>query len=104
MMDEKILEALTKAAMIHKEDGIALSEDLAKIHKLLDSAANSELAQGTAADDHQVASSLNSVSFAEDAPAVPLRRDETTAEDSFADITKQSKRHDEPYNSVPRVV
>lgn len=103
-MNEKILEALTQAAMIRKDDGTALAEDLAKIHELLDSAANSDLAQGSMTDGHQVARSLHSAGFGETKDKITLRCDEISAEKSSESIVKQSKRHDEPYNAVPRVV
>lgn len=102
-MDEKILEALTGASMIRTDEGKALAEDLVKIHKMLDSAANSELAQGSMNDGHQVARFLHYAGFGESKDKITLRND-TAAEETSDTIVKQSKHYEEPYSAVPRVV
>lgn len=107
-MEEKILGSLTLAAMIRTDEGASLAEDLAKIHKLLDSAANSDLAQGSMNDGHQVARFMHSSGFCElkdeNKDKIALRRDETCTESTSESVVVQSKHYDEPYSVVPRVV
>ena len=103
-MEEKTLATLTDAAMMNTEDAAALTQDLAKIRERLDHAAQSPLSEGKMETNPTAARFQNTAARTpEGKREIPLRSD--TAETCpDKKITAQSKRYEEPYTAVPRIL
>ena len=103
-MDEKMLAMLTDAAMMNTDDAAALTEDLAKIRERLEHAAQSPLSEGMMKTNPTAARFQNAAARSpEGIREIPLRSD--TAENCpDTKIAAQSKRYDEPYTAVPRIL
>lgn len=102
-MNEKVLEALTDASMVSKDDGDKLAVDLVKIRILLDSTAKISISQQKNCKCGQIKRFVYSVGANSNDGIQPLREDEVCAK-SADNIAEQSKYHEKPYNVVPRVV
>lgn len=104
-MDEKVLEALSRAAMLCRDETCRLAVDMDKINDILNAAAESVLSEGTMADSAEIAGFQNSAAMTAGEGKISLRKDEAAKNDgSRENLVQQSKYYDEPYSVVPRVV
>lgn len=104
-MDEKVLDALTDAAMLPRTGGDSMAQDLRIIRDRMEKAADTSLAKGEMKGNPTMARFLRFAAMSEEAEnEIPLREDVVSVDESRDHLTAQSKRYEALYTTVPRIV